>query len=188
MSSRGPGFVKQAARKTAEGRGPQEGEAASAVRAPLPRTLLWPGPPWVPSPALFGGSYLLPARWTWLASVRCPWAVGRSLRTGARKSSLTLQQKVGRGRHEWVMEKTTGAGPSREGPGLWGDRMLAHNPRFSGSEPGVPPLGRGSRCHQPDFTSGSWEGLMRSPFKSTAQGILDENHDLWSVGAGEPLR
>lgn len=42
MSSWGPGFVKQAARKTAEGRGPQEGEAASAPYPPLARPTLGP--------------------------------------------------------------------------------------------------------------------------------------------------
>lgn len=82
--------------------------------------------------------------------------VGGSLRAGARRSPLTLQQKVGRGRHERVMEEATGGG--RRGKGrlsggteywltIQDSRVLSLEPRHweeaRGAANQISPLGAG---------------------------------------------
>lgn len=49
--------------------------------------------------------------------------------------------------------------------------------RFSGSEPGVPLLGRVSWLHLPYISLWELEGSGNYPFNTTAKGILDKNHN-----------
>lgn len=90
-----------------------------------------------------------------------------SLRTGLGKDPLCSSRRpaVANNMNEWWRRKPRGKSHlrcgDRGGTGQGRFRMQPHNPsltrRFSGSEPGVLPLGRGSQCHLPHFTLGAGE-------------------------------